>query len=249
LKDYALRIKKNTEIAPKIFEMTLTASEKLPLIKAGQFLHIETPGKTLRRPFCIADLSEKSVTIAYAVVGEGTEILSHLLAGTILNAALPLGNGFPAENYRRVMLVGGGLGILPLLPLLKLKNNEFAASIGFASADKIVYADRFIARCGPITIRTDDGSAVGKGFPTDGIKEAVAEFGADAVFACGPENMFRALKKAGITVPVFVSVEVRMGCGTGACLVCTCRIKRGDSCKNLRVCADGPVFELEELVL
>lgn len=251
MKDYNLIIKSNKEIASKVFRMKLHAKESLPQFKGGQFLHLEVPNRILRRPLGILEMDQNSLDIVYAVVGEGTFELSQLGEGTQLKAMLPLGNGFDlSQNYKKVALLGGGLGSVPLLPVTKTYQDiEFYSYMGFRSKDNVILYDEFKQSCKKTVYATEDGSFGEKGYALDVLLKDMKNIDFDAVLVCGPKPMMKAIKNARLNVPVYVSLEERMGCGVGACLVCTCKIQKGNDVQNLRVCADGPVFLLDEVVL
>lgn len=260
MKDRIVKVVENLKVADKTFKMVLKADDLEP-IRGGQFIHIQLPDKTkiLRRPFCIADFDtvNKTVTIVYAVVGGGTELLTGIKAGTELTALFPLGNGFMLKEFdnkplKKIVMVGGGLGaaVLPAIPN-NFKDVEFYTFLGFGNSDRAVLVDELRAKSKELYIATDDGSLGTKGFVTDLMKSKLDEIKPDVILACGPEVMFKSLKKVAedVDIPVYVSLEARMGCGIGACLVCNCKIKTTDGDKYKRVCVDGPVFKLDEVVL
>ncbi|MDR0856551.1 MAG: dihydroorotate dehydrogenase electron transfer subunit [Clostridiales bacterium] len=239
--ELTLPILSNRPIAAGICEMVLQC-ETVPAVKPGQFLHVRVPGKTLRRPFGIVRAASKSITFAYAVLGEGTALLSQMTAGTAVDVLLPLGNGFPVEDYQKILILTGGLGLLPLIPVVETPGKTCVVAAGFQSIAKVVYADAVNARA-DLTLFSDDGSIGIKGFPAAHLGALVAAHKPDAVFACGPARMLMAVQAAKPAVPTFVSLERRMACGVGACMVCTCRIAG----RHARICAEGPVFPVEEV--
>lgn len=230
--------------------MELESEEPLPKFSGGQFLHIEVPDKLLRRPLGIVKMFDNLLTVIYAVVGEGTQNLSNVKSGHMLKAILPLGNGFAIPgNAKRIAILGGGLGAAPLLPVISAyKEKDFYSYLGFACKDNIILEEDFKAVSKRTVIATDDGSYGFKGYALNAFQKDLQENNFDMVLACGPTSMLKAIKNAKLSMPVFVSLEERMGCGVGACLVCACKINR-NGIKNLRVCADGPVFDLNEVVL
>jgi len=246
-------------LTESMFELELftTNADKLPPMRAGQFIHVKipTPPFLLRRPFCIYkfDAKEHYITLVIAIVGKGTESLSRLVAGDRLMGILPLGNGFTlADNHQKIALVGGGIGCAPLLRVpLDYPGREFRSYLGFADKSQVMFADDFI-KVSKVTVSTDDGSYGFKGYVTDAFLQDVKKgFRPDVILTCGPEPMIRAVAKiaqeAGI--PAYMSGEVRMGCGVGACLVCACAVREGGEVRNKRACVDGPVFALGDLVL
>lgn len=251
MKDYRATIVKNEKIAENVFAVTLDIGEKAN-VRCGQFGNLSVGGAhLLRRPIAICKAEENYVTFCYQMKGEGTQILKTMGAGTRLNVLMPLGNGFfVEENEKKIALVGGGVGVFPLISVLRAYQGqkEISAYIGYRNegavcgVEEFEKADRFIAV-------TDDGSYGKK-------MNAVQAFSADlakgnrpdTVLACGPLPMLRTLKsvvtEAGI--PCFVSLEERMGCGIGACVVCVCDLTNG---KKARVCKDGPVFNVQDVDL
>ena len=256
MKDRVVSVLSNTKVADEIFEMVVHSEDFPELIVGGQFIHVELPSKAhpLRRPFCIADYDvvAKTVTIDYAVIGEGTEILSNVAIGSKLKALFPLGNGFSLDDsYKTIALVGGGMGVavLPAIPTT-WKNREYHSFLGFANASKAVLVDSLREK-GEVYIATDDGSLGEKGFVTSLLRSKLDEVKPDVILCCGPEIMYKSLAREleGIDIPVFISLERRMGCGVGACLVCNCKVKTAKGDKYLRACVDGPVFPMREVIL
>lgn len=233
-----------------IFRLVLSVPE-LPEIQCGQFVMISCgsyDGMLLKRPISIHDFEGNTVTLLYETVGKGTSELSKMAAGEYTDIILPLGKGFEIKDYKKIALVGGGLGIFPLYSVIRLHPDvEYFAYLGARDKARFICADSFQEKCSCTMLATDDGSAGKKGFITDILKEDLDKYAFDAVFACGPKPMLSALKNVtkDTQIPVFVSMEEHMGCGFGACLTCTCKTVGG----NKRVCADGPVFSLDEVIL
>ncbi len=256
IRETSCTVLSNKAVADGIFEMELS-TDRVDDILGGQFVNIKLPTSDtlLRRPFCLCDFDErrKSFTICYAVVGKGTETLSHVKTGEVLKATLPLGNGWdPRGKYSKIMLVGGGMGSA-VLPAVARRSEgvDCVCYLGFADKSKAVLEDRLRSLCSEVVVATDNGSYGRKGFVTDVAKEDIIKSGVEAVFCCGPEVMYKALKRAlaDVDIPVYISLEQRMGCGIGACLVCNCMIERDGKQGYYRVCKDGPVFKLSEVVL
>jgi len=248
MKDLIVTVKSNSAIANGIYKMVITLPESVGDIRGGQFLNLSTGDNShlLRRPLGICMVDGKDITVCYQVRGGGTEKLSAAKMGDKLKALLPLGNGFDIEKYKNVAVIGGGVGVFPLIATIRqnYKRKNFFVYAGFRNKAAVCLSDE-LAKGKSLTVTTDDGSYGEMGNPVSAYydeKPAV-----DAVIACGPEVMLRALKKkreeVGDKTPCFVSLEERMGCGLGACLVCTCKIA-GD---NRRVCKDGPVFSIDEV--
>ncbi len=258
LKDRVGVITLNQEVAKDIFKMVLQFDDLPEDIKGGQFAHVKLNDKShiLRRPFCICDydMSAKTVTLCYAVVGDGTRVLSSYAVGEKVDVILPLGNGFaPDKNVKKVVLLGGGMGsaVLPAIPTSN-PDLDYYTYLGFANKDRVVLEEEMAKVSKQLTVATDDGSYGKKGFITNVLAEDMDRLKPDVVFCCGPEVMFKALKNAlePFDVPIIVSLEARMGCGVGACLVCNCKVKRkGEEENYVRVCIEGPVMKLDEVVL
>ena len=251
MKDYIATIIKNEQIADNIYAVTFDLGEP-PCVRAGQFGNISIDGThLLRRPIAICKTEGSEVTFCYQIKGEGTKKLKSMGAGTRLNVLMPLGNGFfVEETEQKVALVGGGVGVFPLISVLReyKDTKDVAAYIGYRNQGAVCGVEEF-AKAQKFIAVTDDGSY---GAQMNAVQAFAADLEKgnrpDVVFACGPTPMLRALKaltqKEGL--PCYVSLEERMGCGIGACLVCVCDQTNG---KRARVCKDGPVFNAEEVVL
>ena len=227
-------------MADKTFKLVLSGDSAVE----GEFIHIGIPGFYLRRPLSICDLEDGRITIVYKVVGEGTRVLSEMEPGAELEVLTGLGKGFDPEACReRALLVGGGLGVPPLLLLakrLKARGKKVTAVLGFNKVDEIILADEFKDVCDEVVISTADGSVGVKGFVTDALKEMQPSY--DYFYTCGPMVMMKAVCAA-LEGPGEASLEERMGCGAGFCYGCSIETKNGPK----RVCKDGPVFKKEEL--
>lgn len=248
----------NKMLCSDVYKLTLKA-DIYEDIKCGQFLSVEIPHHKellLRRPFAVNDYdsTKKSITFCYKVVGSGTQALSKLSYGERLAGIYPLGNGFTiANNYKTVILLGGGVGIFPLLIVPKsYPDKKYHTLLGFKNKDSAILINEFEAFSKEVLISSEDGSIGAGGFVTDSLKRNIDRIKPDIILSCGPKEMFKALKSAlndYPEIPVFVSLEERMGCGIGACLVCTCGINKNGEVHNKRVCKEGPVFNLNEVVL
>lgn len=220
-------------------------SDSLVTAASGQFVDLALPGYYLRRPISISDCRPDAVILYYKVVGEGTRTLAQMAPGAALELLLPLGNGFhPEKCASDALLIGGGLGVAPLYLLAKellAQGKHATAVLGFNKADEICLAEDLKALGVPVLISTMDGSVGTKGFVTDAIAAARPAF--DRYYACGPLPMLKAVCKT-LDAPGEVSLEERMGCGAGFCYGCTIQTANGPR----RVCADGPVFDKEEVL-
>ncbi len=238
------------EIADNIYSMWLRTEEIAEAATAGQFLSVycNEGSRLLPRPIsiCEIDKKDKAVRIVYRVAGKGTAEFCKMRTGNQLMVVGPLGNGFPRKE-RKAFLIGGGIGIPPMLQLAKELRCEKQIILGFK--DEIFLLEEFRRR-GKVYIATEDGRA-----GTDGnVLDAIRENGltADIIYACGPMPMLRALKEyaAERRIECWISMEERMACGIGACLACVCRSQNRDAhtnVKNKRICKEGPVFRAEEV--
>ncbi len=240
-------------LADGIYSLWLETKEIAGSARPGQFLSLYTKdaSRLLPRPISICEIDKEKnrLRIVYRVVGKGTEEFSMMQPGEVRKAVGPLGNGFPLEEgFQRVFLIGGGIGIPPMLELAKQLPGERVAVLGFR--DELFLTEDFERAATKLYYATEDGSAGSKGNVLDAIRENALE--ADAIFACGPTPMLRALKAYALekNIPCYISMEEKMACGIGACLGCVCKSKEKDEhsqVKNKRVCADGPVFEAREV--
>ena len=218
----------------------------------GQFVHVKCgEGLLLRRPIsvcsCQEDIPDDLLSIAFEVRGDGTRWLAQRQVGDKLDVLGLLGNGFPMKPEGRYLLVGGGIGIPPMRGCAQYTQGRSTAILGGRSKDKIILKHCFEEECAKVMVATDDGSLGHHGFVDALVRQELEQDrGYDAVLACGPKPMLRNVAKAAeeFGVPCLVSMEERMGCGVGACLVCACDMADGS---RKHVCKDGPVFDAKEV--
>jgi dihydroorotate dehydrogenase electron transfer subunit len=246
----------NTPIASGIFEMVLQFDGGVREFQPGQFAHVRLPGSgpmLLRRPISLnhIDAQVGSATLVYQVKGEGTKLLSSLGVGERLDVLAPLGRGFwRPEGLKKAALVGGGIGAAPLRMLPEAwPDVVFDAYLGFRGEQLAYQVKEFTALMRNVSLCSDDGTMGERTFVTCLLDRDFCSEEYDALFACGPVPMLKALKTVldGSGIPCQASLEERMGCGVGACLVCSCKIQEGDGWHYKRVCKDGPVFDLGEV--
>lgn len=245
-------------IAPDIYSMWLQTDKIAEQAVPGQFISVYSNdgSRLLPRPISLCEIDRENgrLRIVYRVTGEatGTEEFSHYQAGDAIELLGPLGNGFPLERAKgkRVFLIGGGIGIPPMVQLAKELDDKAVAIMGYRNAD--TFLDRELSEHATLYVATEDGSLGTKGNVIDCIREN--DLKADVLFACGPTPMLRALKayakEAGIEC--WISMEERMACGIGACLACVCKSTAVDAhsqVKNKRVCKEGPVFLADDVEL
>lgn len=255
------KIKDVIKLSSDIYCLRIESPVLAKKSKCGQFVTIKCSDGldlSLRRPISICDVNkdDNTVDIVFQVRGKGTKLLSEMKSGDFIDIIGPLGtNTFTINNFSRIAVVGGGIGIFPLLYLLKSlkgKCEKRIAILGFRNKNAIVLENEFNAASDELLIATDDGSYGYKGFTTD-LLEKEMEQGLDMIYACGPLPMLK--KVAAIArkngVPCEVSMEERMGCGIGACFVCACKLKDPDASEGWdykQVCKNGPVFNSEEVI-
>ena len=231
----------NRRLTPGMYEMRLRGDTSA-IAAPGQFVEIALTGFYLRRPISVCDAQGDELTLVYKAVGRGTEAMSALKPGAQLNLLTGLGNGYDLSACgERPLLIGGGAGVPPMYLLARRlidAGRHAQVILGFNTAEEIFYADAFRALGAQVIVTTVDGSAGVRGFVTD----AMGDLNFDAICACGPLPMLRAVHRAS-GAPAQFSLEERMGCGFGACMGCTIELKSGPK----RVCKDGPVFRREEL--
>jgi dihydroorotate dehydrogenase electron transfer subunit len=243
----------NKRLKKDFFILELIASSSLPEILPGQFVQVRIDGSAdtfLRRPLSVYDIDydDNTIRLLVQVVGKGTEKLSTLKKGDVVNVLFPLGNSFtmPAQK-ERVLLVGGGVGLAPFLlfgkRLQKMKcDYEPDILLGFRNMERIIDYKEFL-QYGKVHITTEDGSAGEKGFVTNHSILDSERF--DRIYCCGPDPMMKAVAAYARTNNIFceVSLENLMACGFGICLCCIAETTRGNIC----TCTEGPVFNVNEL--
>ena len=245
-------------LADGIYSLWIEAEAALTA-KPGQFVSVYTKdaSKLLPRPISICEIDKdaKKLRLVYRVTGEktGTKQFSELKAGDTVPVIGPLGNGFPVEEAegRKVFLMGGGIGVPPILELAKQMNcKEKQIVVGYRDAHTFLKEE--FEQNGKLYISTEDGSVGTKGNVMNAIQENGLD--ADIIYACGPTPMLRAIKSYAEEngIECYISLEERMACGIGACLACVCKTKEKDAHSNVnnkRICKDGPVFLSTEVEL
>ena len=221
-------------------------------LMAGQFLHIACgEGLLLRRPISVCMVQQEephdTARIVFEVRGEGTQWLAERQVGDKLNVLGPLGNGFAVAPNDRLLLVGGGIGVPPLLGQAALTAKKATAVLGFRSADRSMLVEDYRDCCENVYLCSDDGSLGRHGFVDAQLKDILEQDkNFTAVLACGPRPMLRNVARAAedFGVRCLVSMEERMACGVGACLGCAVQMADGTM---KHVCKDGPVFDAKEV--
>ncbi|MGX7418735.1 dihydroorotate dehydrogenase electron transfer subunit [Carnobacterium gallinarum] len=248
------------ELAPKIFEMRLTGELVKEMGTPDQFLHILVPRQDLllRRPISIAEINSErqECTIIYRVEGAGTAAMSLLTAGDPLDVMGPLGNGFPLEKAQagaKALVIGGGIGVPPLYELSKqlvAKGVEVQHVFGFANKEVIFYETEF-KKLGNVIYSTDNGSYGIHGHIGFALDTLPENYVPDVVYACGSRGLLMAVENRYEQLDhAYFSLEARMACGMGACYACVCHKKDDPTgATSMKVCDEGPVFKVGEVVL
>ena len=234
---------KKQSLSENIFSFTMDCEEIARTISPGQFINVLVEDLPLRRPFFLFLVEKNSIRIIFKVKGKGTTEMSKWQEGKKINIIGPLGHGFSAVSPQdRILLIGGGVGLAPLLELAKTAKYVHTLA-GFTTKKEIILKNEF-QRCGNLTICTNDGSFEKKGFVTDFILPIILNNKINKIAACGPEKMLDAIAKIAKEEKIFceISIEERMGCGIGACLCCHKIIEQDEIKKSVHVCKDGPVF-------
>lgn len=241
-----------TELSDGIFSMWIKDKDIAECAVPGQFisLYSRDGSRLLPRPISICEIhkDDESLRLVYRVVGEGTKEFSTYKPGEKVEVMGPLGNGFPLEN-KKAILVGGGIGIPPMLELAKQLKCEKTIVLGYRDT---LFLNKEFESYGEVYISTEDGSVGTKGNVVDAIRNNKLE--AEVIYACGPTPMLRGLNeyagKRGIKT--WLSMEERMACGIGACLACICKTREMDHHThvfNTRICKEGPVFSGDTIEL
>lgn len=253
------KVLSHRQVAPDMFSLEFAAPEVARISKPGQFLQVR-PGSThdplLRRPLSLFDVEQDKgvITLLYRVAGKGTSLMTGLQINDSIDIMGPLGRGFtlPAQP-EGVLLVGGGVGLAPLLFLgraLKAKNCSVRVLGGAANSQGLWPAKRFERLGIPFRGATMDGSEGHQGLVTELMQESIQAGGVERIYTCGPEAMMAAAARYAQANKIWgeVSLEEHMACGVGACLGCARRLKSGDQ-GFAKVCKDGPVFNMDQVEL
>lgn len=248
------RIINKNAIAKETYSFDIYCPEIVEIAQPGQFVHIRVDGFTLRRPVSICEINKEKQTlrIVFEIRGDGTSKLSQLNENSVIDMLAPLGHGFTVNTeFKKVVLIGGGIGTPPMLPLSQIYGENATVITGFKNASAIILNDDFNKTGAETIICTDDGSYGIHGFVTEPFETLISKNKIDAVYACGPMPMLKKISSISIKNNIEfceVSLEERMACGIGACLGCACRTKKNDEEYFSHVCKNGPVYNAREVV-
>lgn len=247
---FSTTITRIDKLTQDVYSMWLKAEEVAKESKPGQFvsLYCKDGSRLLPRPISICEIDKTNGTLrlVYRILGAGTKEISTFKSGDTIELMGPLGNGFTLEG-KKALLIGGGIGIPPMLELAKELSCDKQIVLGYR--DELFLNDE-LEQYGKVYISTEDGSVGTKGNVIDAINEN--QLNADIIFACGPTPMLRGIKLYALEhgIKAQLSLEERMACGIGACLACVCKSTEVDShthVHNKRICKEGPVFYAQEV--
>ena len=266
----------NLAVGDDTFRMVVRSPEIAGEVKPGQFVSVRYEGTEayLRRPFsiCAVNLAQGAFEILYQIKGKGTQIMSRYRAGEFVDVLGPLGNGFQTKALKsgRAAIIGGGIGVFPLLLLARKLQADMQELpdiyLGYRDQSRVLLQQEFTECSSNLIVMTEDGSVGGRGYVTEPFqRRCEEEQNAPAyqmVYACGPETMLRSVQRicADQRMELQLSLEQRMGCGIGACLVCACALTdkaekaagtgdvRENSMRYGHVCKEGPVFRGDEVI-
>ncbi len=242
-----------TELRPGACDLRVRLYEPVRRPRAGQFAHIRCGAEhLLRRPISLCDCEDGVLRFVFEIKGTGTLWLSRRRPGEDLDILYPLGRGFTVDpDGPPTLLVGGGIGVPPMLYAARRLEGRAHAVLGFRTALLALLTDEMRDLCDRVEVCTDDGSLGENGFVDAVCRRLMKKYTYSRVLACGPRPMLRAVAavSAAFDIPCEVSMEERMGCGLGACLVCACKTRGPDGEETYsHVCKDGPVFNAGEVL-
>ncbi len=241
MEEVIFEIVENKKIGKDVYLLVLEGSTK-SICRAGEFVNVKVNGFYLRRPFSVCYYDENRLYLLYKILGKGTEELSQYSPKEKLNILVGLGNGFDVQTCKKPLLLAGGIGIAPMIGLVKQFQKlgiEPTLLYGAQSANDLVLKDWLINHL-KVIFTTDDGSFGFYGNVLDYLYQNKIDY--DVYYACGPQRMLQGL--AQVSPNGYLSLEARMGCGFGACMGCSIQTTQGPK----RVCKEGPVFRADEVI-
>lgn len=245
-------IVRQDQIAANVFSMWIETEEIAANAHPGQFVSVYSNdgSRLLPRPISICSIEDNRLRLVYRIAGKGTAEFSEYVSGDKLKVLGPLGNGYDITDTGKAVILGGGIGIPPMLELSRQLKCEKSIVLGYRDGE-LFLKDEF-EKYGSVYVATEDGSAGTKGNVMDAIREC--GISGDVIYACGPKPMLKAVKAYAQEhgIEAYISLEEKMACGIGACLACVCSTKEIDDhshVHNARICKDGPVFNAKEVEL
>lgn len=254
------KLVKKEQLKPDIFKFSVEAPNIVKASKPGNFIEIRVTDQVepfLRRPISIYNMDRENgiLEFIFQVKGKGTKILAKREVGDNIDIIGPLGYGtFKYENYKNLAIIGGGIGVFPLYELAKCAKKDgkqVSTYLGFRSKDFVVLEEEFKQVSDNFVLTTDDGSYSQKGFAIQFLEKDIDAGKVDAIFACGPLPMLKAVQKLADEkdVPCQISLEEKMACGLGVCLGCAVKTTKSskEAPEYLHVCKAGPVFNSKDV--
>ncbi|MBF4695799.1 dihydroorotate dehydrogenase electron transfer subunit [Fusibacter ferrireducens] len=241
-------------LSDDVFKIVIEKPKQMDAVKPGQFFNFNVERMLLRRPISVSAIGEETLEFTIKILGKGTEELSLLKTQDEVDIMGPLGNGFDTASHKKVLLVGGGIGIAPIKGLggfFDKDGVEIKTLLGFR--DKPYMLEAFKAFSNEVIIVSENDADYRQGYITLPLEETLKNQNEqfDMIYACGPSIMLKSVQKicAQFNAPVQLLMEEKMACGIGACLVCTCKTKSGDfGYKHSRMCLEGPMFFGDEVI-
>ena len=256
--DVQCKIIRQSALTAGYWVLELDAGAIARTARPGQFVHMRVPGlerASLRRPFSIFGARDGVLKIMYKTVGRGTEEMSRMGQGEEIQVIGPLGNGFPLEPKGVPVLVAGGYGVAPLCFLAERLTAKGVVVVGGRTAGDVLMCEEFERMGWRVQVATQDGSRGEAGLVTAPLDRELAELKAGGqaaeLYACGPDGMLKAVGERALAAGCrgWLSLDKHMVCGVGACLACVQNLRRPDGTAWIgRVCHDGPIFEVREIV-
>ena len=236
-------------------QIVVNRPNEMSPIAPGQFFNMisnDSGYPMLRRPISVSAFTKDTIEFTIKIIGHGTKSLSKLKQGDSVDMMGPLGNGFDVKDEKKVLVIGGGIGVAPvkcLLDILIDKNVVVDSVLGYK--DHPFLQDKFVAYSRTTHIYSENNKQYQRGYATEGVIELLNTNNYDMIYACGPHVMLKSLaqmcREKGVEVQLLM--EEKMACGIGACLVCTCKVKSDEfNHKHVRVCSDGPMFYGSEVI-
>ncbi len=250
-----VKLLKKQIINEENFRFVIERTDEMGSVHPGQFFNLSATKvgyPLLKRPISVSDVGENAIEFTIKIIGDGTKAMLDYNEGDSIELMGPLGNGFEYDGYRKILVIGGGIGIAPLKGLINsLKNEdlEIHSVLGYRDAPYI--HEDFIAKSEKIEIMSENDDRYRIGYVTEPVMKMLEKDSFDMIYACGPHQMLRRLTDLfnSKDIRAQLLMEEKMACGIGACLVCTCKTKHGEfGFKHSRMCKDGPMFYSDEVI-
>lgn len=237
------------------FRFVIELTDEMGIVHPGQFFNLAATGvgyPLLKRPISVSDVGENTVEFTIKIIGKGTKTMLDYNEGDSIELIGPLGNGFEYDGYRKILVIGGGIGIAPLKGLINsLKDSDVEIHSVLGYRDSPYIHEDFKAKSKKIEIMSERDGQYRIGYVTEPVIKMLESETYDMIYVCGPHPMLKSLTDLfnSKNIRAQLLMEEKMACGIGACLVCTCKTKNGDfGFKHSRMCKDGPMFYSDEVI-